>query len=338
MTRYRSLVFAAMAAGVAWVCFLAISPSKQQHDLIPAGSSNPIGNSQLAAEYSSIRQSDRVSESEPSMLRGDDSLRDQLFKGIVEAEKISDPARYEIRAETWQRLVAGFAARDLENVFRELCTIQLTSPTDSGHDLQLRILQRLSEHDIRAAANALAEMQPADRPEACERVATQWTRQNREEAVAWARLIQSTKDRQSALAGIAAEAVADHPAEVLMLASEFPLPPERQDIISLAASRWASIDSREALSWARLIPDSPLRQEVFAAVAVAWADQDAKAAARLVVDSLPVGPGQENALVGIVQRLASKDISVTETWVAQFPAGPLRERAQLELRRIVERR
>jgi hypothetical protein len=226
----------------------------------------------------------------------------------------------------------------LGNVLKELNSIQQINPTDSGRELQLRFLQRLAEHDIRAAAEALTGMRPDDRAEACERVASQWARRDFGEGIAWARQLGDSQDRESALIGIATEAVANHPAEVLALASEVPMPPDRHDIIVQAASRWATLDSREALNWARQIPDSPLRQEVVAAVAVAWADHDSKAAARLVIESLPPGVDQENALVGVVQRLAIKDMNVTKTWTAQFPPGPLRERAERELERIAERR
>jgi hypothetical protein len=334
MTRYRSLLLAAFAAGAAWICFVAISPSREERAQTSEESYRTLEHSQPKAEQPSLLRSDPISTVGG---REDVSLREQLSKAISDAEKLSDPARYEIRTENWQRLVAGFAAGELANVFRELSAIEQTNPTDSGRDLQLRVLQRLSEFDIRAAATVLSEMRPTIRLEACERVASQWARQDLGEAIAWIRQLSLKEDRQSALAGLAAEAVAEHPADVLALASEIQLPPERHDIISQAASRWAAVDFGGALYWARSVPDSPLRQEVVAAVAVAWADYDAKAAARLVVESMPPGPGQENALVGIVQRLATRDMKATEAWVAQFPPGQLRERAQLELERIAKR-
>lgn len=338
MTRYPLLGFTAITAGAAWLVFFAISPSEDERYALPTDGSRPIKHSQLTTGASLPVESDMPVASEAATVRAVESLGKQLLSAISDAENLTDPAKYEIRAETWRRLVVGFPLRELENVLKELNSIQQINPTDSGHDLQLRVLQRLAEHDIRAAAEALAGMQPDDRLEACERVAGQWARQDFGEAIAWARQLGELQDRERALIGIAAEAVTDHPAEVLTLASEVSLPAENQDIVVQAAARWAAIDSHEALNWARRIPDSPLRQEVIAAVAVAWADQDAKAAARLVIESLPSGADQENALVGVVQRLAIKDLNVTKAWTAQFPAGPLRERAERELSRIAGQR
>jgi hypothetical protein len=337
LTRIRLLSLAALAAAAAWVCFVATSPSREELVQTEKSGRQP-GYPPQSGEQTSLVRSAPIPTTEPFPARAESLLREQLSKAISDAEELIDPARYEIRAKKWQGLVAGFPARELENAFRVLNAIQQTDPTESGRDLQLRVLQRLSEYDIRAAAAVLTEMPSTDRPEACERVASQWARQDFAEATAWVRQLGVSEDRQGALAGLAAETVTDHPAEVLALVSEIQLPPERHDLISQAASRWAAVDFGGALYWARSVPDSPVRQEVVAAVAVAWADYDAKAAARLVVESMPPGPGHDNALVGIVQRLAIKDMNATEAWVAQFPPGQLRERAQSELNRIAGRR
>lgn len=335
MTRFRLLVFATIVVGCALVYFRAASsPSR----LNRSARETSIERANSVVGSTSLIRADRSSTSSAPSERDVAALRANLIQAIAEAEERTDPARYEMRARTWQQLTTSFHPQELGSVFRELNAIQLANPTDSGRDLLLRILQRYSEYDARAAAAALTEMPADDRSEACERVATQWVRQSLGDAMEWTLRLSEAGDRQGALIGIAAEAVSDHPAEVLALASEIPLPPERHDIIAQAASCWTTSDPKSAVNWAAQISDSALREEVLAAVAVAMADRDTNAAARLAIDSLPPGPGQENAVMGIVQRLASQDMEGTKTWVAQFPRGPLRERAETELKRFAEQR
>lgn len=265
------------------------------------------------------------------------SWRDFLQGKIAEMDQRTDPARYEFQAESWQQLVRELPARELGTVFRELTNLQLSKSTESGRDLQMRILQRWAEIDIRSAASEIMTLSPEMRGEACERVATLWARQNLQDATAWTRNLADGKDRQRAVAGIAAEAVADHPAEVLTLASETPLPPERHDLIQQAASGWAATAPVQAVNWAKQIQDSAMREEVLASIAATWADSNPDEAARLAIDSLSPGPVQENVVMGIMQRMAGKDMAGTRLWVAQFPEGELRARAEKELQRIEER-
>jgi hypothetical protein len=56
-----------------------------------------------------------------------------------------------------------------------------------------------------------------------------------------------------------------------------------------------------------------------------------------VLDSIGEGSIEENSIVGIVQRLAFQDLTGAREWVAQFPEGRTRERAEAEVQRIAGR-
>ena len=326
MIRNRWLFFVATGAGLGLLSFLADPKKENSGNTVMA--TNPV-RSKGAVVQSQTPNSATVTDFDLA------SLRASLMQAIAEAEGRTDPDRFETRAQIWQHLAASFPPRELGTVLRELSALQLAEPSESGRDLQLRILQRFAEYDLRAAAAEVAKMPAEDRPEAYERIAGRWARQNLAEAIAWTRQLSTAGERRGALSGIAAEVVDDHPAEVLALASEIPLLPEQHDLIARAASGWASREPESVVHWSAQIGDATLREEVLAAVAVTWADQDPNAAAQLVINSLSPGPRQENAVVGIMQRLALQDLDGARRWIAQFPAGPLRERAELELNRIV---
>jgi hypothetical protein len=109
------------------------------------------------------------------------------------------------------------------------------------------------------------------------------------------------------------------------------------DLVDQAVTTWAASDAKAALTWGQQLQDPALREKVVAGAAVAWADQDPYGAAKLVLDSVSDGGIEENALVGIVQRIAVRDMDSAREWVAQFPEGRLHERAEAELTRISER-
>jgi hypothetical protein len=60
-------------------------------------------------------------------------------------------------------------------------------------------------------------------------------------------------------------------------------------------------------------------------VATIWGETDPVAAATLVLNALPPGKEQDDAVVGIVQRWAQSAPEQVSVWVAEFPEGPLRE-------------
>jgi ribosomal protein L10 len=76
-----------------------------------------------------------------------------------------------------------------------------------------------------------------------------------------------------------------------------------------------------------------LREQTLAAIAIIWADEDPIAAARLLLQNTQPSQLQHNAAVGILQRLASKNIDEAEQWASQFP-DDLQETARVQLNRI----
>lgn len=264
-------------------------------------------------------------------------FQQELAKLLAEMEGGTNAVPFDIQAEKLQAFVENLSTNDLALAFRELSKIQALKPTKTGRDLQLRLLQRWAVIDIRAAAQGLNQFQGTNRSDACERIAAIWARQNLSESIGWAQQLSEGSGRQEALLSIASEVAFTNPKEALVLASQITVPQEKSDLIDQAASTWASTAPETAVDWAKQIQDSNLREQVVGAIATTWADKDPIAAAKLVLDSLPEGKTQENAIFGIVQRMTVKNPEAARTWVEQFPEGPLRDTVWAEINRISER-
>lgn len=91
------------------------------------------------------------------------------------------------------------------------------------------------------------------------------------------------------------------------------------------SSNWTH-DPRAAANWATRVDDPQEREAAVAEVAIAWADHDPEAAAQFLVSHTQPGQTQRNAAIGILQRMAAKDLARATAWAATFPED-VRERA-----------
>jgi hypothetical protein len=267
-----------------------------------------------------------------------DSTPDAVTRLIGDVTVGTNGVPSEFQAGRLQAFIEALSTNDYAAAFRQLNGLQAVNATATGRELQLRLLQRWAANDLPAAVLALDQLRAEDRPEAYERLAAVWAKQDLSAAIAWTEQLPEGAERQQAALSIAYEAAFTNPREALVLAGQMPVPPEKRDLISQAASSWAAGEPELAAGWAKQIQDQPLREQVLAAIATAWADQDPAAAAQLVLDSLSQGREQENAVLGIVQRLTFKNVEAAAAWVAEFPDGALRETALAEMNRILERR
>ncbi|QJE95015.1 hypothetical protein [Luteolibacter luteus] len=229
----------------------------------------------------------------------------------------------------FHKMVDSFAADDFAAVMDELASLDQTG------DLRLKLLLAWTERDPHAAASFVG-----DGPlpvEASRIVAGSWAKHDPAAALSWARGLSQEAPRQQALIGCGSELAFHDPQQAIDLAIEAGTIPATEELLNQAAGAWATKDPGSAAAWANAITDTALREKLVGGVASAWADQDPRAASKLVIDSMHDGSLEENALVGIVQRIAFKDMAKAREWVAQFPEGRMRERAEAELARITGR-
>lgn len=139
-----------------------------------------------------------------------------------------------------------------------------------------------------------------------------------------------TRPAPEQAAAVKVEGHAEESIKVPMEVSDDP------DSTANQVSASAKDDPVAAAAWAKEEGDPLLRERLVVGVATVWADEDPIRAAEFLLESVPAGQAQENAVLGIVQRMAAKDLAAADEWVGRFPDG-VRERAVAELRRIRQR-
>jgi hypothetical protein len=290
----------------------------------------------------------RHSAAQDAEFRGD---RNHAASGVGQSTKqrAQDPLRHRRLAErllaatkgtamteeagdgesAFHKMVESFTADDFAGVLRELASL------DQTDELRLKLLLAWTEREPHAAASFVS-----DGPlpvEASRIVAGSWAKHDPAAALSWARGLSQEVPRQQALIGCGTELAFHNPQQAIELAIEAGASPATEELLNQAAGAWAAKDPGSAATWANAITDTTLREKLVTGVAIAWADQDPHAASKLLIDSVNGGSLEENALVGIVQRIAFRDMANARDWVAQFPEGRMRERAEMELSRISER-
>ena len=252
----------------------------------------------------------------------DDAYLRGLEITLAAARTESDPMRGE---ELLSAVVGNTAPRDVPALLDALST---RNQDGVLRDLELRLLRRWAENDPRSAADWVTRTAAGPlRTEAINSISIAWASQDPAAAANWARQLPAIAERQSALLQTAYEAARTAPQEALTLAAELNAGPARNDLVTHAAMQWAATEPEKAAKWAGQIQDRPLRERVLSTIAAAWGDTDPAAAARLAVDSLHPGRLQDEAVIGIVARWVQTGPEGATAWVAQFPAGQLRESA-----------
>jgi hypothetical protein len=94
---------------------------------------------------------------------------------------------------------------------------------------------------------------------------------------------------------------------------------------------WSAVDLTSASQWVHGIPAGQARNALMARLAYVESQSAPADAARRVVDEIPPGPIQEEAVAMVLHQWALRSFDDAAAWVAMFPEGKTRERAINEL-------
>ena len=111
--------------------------------------------------------------------------------------------------------------------------------------------------------------------------------------------------------------------------------PSQQPLVENLAAKWAGRDLDAALAWVRSLPEDGVREALVHRVAIVQSKTNPGEAARLVVEQIPAGPKQTEAVISVVHQWALQDLAGALDWVNSFPGGILKERAAHELEGVV---
>ncbi|MBB5351831.1 hypothetical protein HNR46_002070 [Haloferula luteola] len=170
-----------------------------------------------------------------------------------------------------------------------------------------------------------------------------WSSKSPLEAIAWVENRPDSEERATLLLAIEAAISQRQPTHDLSLGivDQVAEAVERLSIDDSAISevealteKWARTDLPSAAAWAIDQPDSEIRDHLIQRIALVRAHDNPMLAAQWVVEQIPQGAQQDEAILTVVNRWGMGDPSEAALWVETFADGPLKERAQKELQGI----
>ena len=160
-------------------------------------------------------------------------------------------------------------------------------------------------------------------------VAQTWGLHDADAAADWAATLPDEIERRGFLGAVCIGLAAADPAGGVQMADKLGL---RDDgVLENLTAQWAARDGAAALTWVYQRPAGRDRDRLMQRIAIAGAQTDPAWAARLVVEQIPTGPEQAEAVISVVNQWAGRDPVGAAAWVDDFPPGVLRDRALGEL-------
>ena len=95
--------------------------------------------------------------------------------------------------------------------------------------------------------------------------------------------------------------------------------------------QWAGQNYSAAAAWTLARPAGERRDQMCGRLAIVLSATEPADAARLVLQEIPEGSIQTEAVVSVLYQWGKQDMDGASAWVALFPPGSLRERAENEL-------
>jgi hypothetical protein len=213
--------------------------------------------------------------------------------------------------------------------------VQLADPARA-----LPLFTELAQLEAPAAADLAARLASASgnsRLPILQAVSGEWAATSPEQALAWAARLDAAEERQLVREYICQRVAQRDPATALTLAAQAGFGPE-STLVAELTQQWTAQDGAAATQWALRQPAGPARDQLLARVALILAEKAPAQAGQLVVDEITAGPAQEESTISVLHQWAIRDLPGAEQWVAQFPPGPLRERAEHELAGVAAKR
>ncbi|MEK7952022.1 hypothetical protein [Luteolibacter soli] len=194
------------------------------------------------------------------------------------------------------------------------------------------LMAKLLQLDANAAAR-FAESLPAGqaRDEALRRLARGLAARDPERAEQWASSLSDMTERSSALGDVCFQISQTDPGEAVRKYEHHHLDGTSSLQLDTLVQQWAGQDFSAAAAWTLARSAGQQREQLCTRLAIVQSATDPENAARLVLEQIPEGSNQTEALISVVNQWASRDRESASTWVALFPAGPLKERAENEL-------
>jgi len=231
---------------------------------------------------------------------------------------------HEVAEPAGNRLVDDLATR-----MRNL----LATSAPAEQDLVFtELLPQMIRIDPAAAARLAESLEPGPaRTESLRRVAQLWASSNSADAQTWATQLPNVDERDLQLSFVCNEIASTDPARAVREVERLELGEHTDVMLQHFAQRWAERDFTAATGWAKTHPAGVLRDNLLARIALVQSTSAPAEAARLIVDEIAPGPIQIEATITLVHQWATRDIAGVTEWVALFPPGATKQRAEVEI-------
>jgi hypothetical protein len=160
-------------------------------------------------------------------------------------------------------------------------------------------------------------------------VASHWAIQDPDAALKWAQdaKYETDYERQMATSMICTAVAQTDPKEALRLALEHRLDEQNDEVLPNLARRWAEVDLSAARDWAVQQPAGEKRGALMLSIAETLVNDNPTRAAKFILEQIPPGESQNQAVFSILPQWASVDLRGATAWAELFPEGPFRDRA-----------
>lgn len=156
-----------------------------------------------------------------------------------------------------------------------------------------------------------------------------WARRDPESALNWGQQQPDGPERNEALTDACFQIAQTNPARAVALVERLHL--SGHAVLENMAQQWAAKDLTAAYNWLIGQPANDYREAFASGVAFVLAQKEPMDAARFVIQEIPSGSAQDEAVMMVLHQWALADLSGATAWVEQFPAGALQNRAFNEL-------
>ena len=201
-------------------------------------------------------------------------------------------------------------------------------------EVLLAKLMRRSPEAAARFAQSLGVGNP--REQAMHRVTQLWAVQNPAGAENWARQLDDPAERASALKDVCFQLARTDAAQAVAKAENYHLDAASGTVLVNLVQQWAEQDSSGAAEWIKARPAGNEREQMLWRLAIVQCATAPAEAVRLVTEQIPAGPLQTEAAISVLHQWAIRDLAGARAWVALFPAGAIRDRAEVELSGVAD--
>jgi hypothetical protein len=178
---------------------------------------------------------------------------------------------------------------------------------------------------VPATPAAVAPVPPGDQIDQV----LEWARRDPAQAAAWLAQAPPGEKRDAVIEIVCAEVAQFDPAQAVALAERFA--GGNINLLENLVFQWAERDNAFAAAYANAKAPGELRDRLVSRVALQRAKTQPVEAAKWVVEKIPPGDIQREAIISVLHQWARQDAGAAEAWARTFPPGDLRNRAMQEI-------